>query len=371
MNKNENLIENKPKKSGKFKYSLSVLFLIAMIVITFVVILTEYNINDVIKVLNIVDLRYLIVCLVLVFIYIFFEGMATRKILKSLGHYTSIKDNFEYAAVDYYYCAITPSASGGQPMVAYHMAKDDIPVEASTQVLLVNTALFKFVLIVLSLVSLIFSYEYIFDNSLMLILFILGITLNILIIVFCGLCTFKRSWLESLGKRIIMLLARWKVCKKPVKWTRILIKKMDEYEQGAKYILQNKHRLFIALIYNFIQRIALFSCAYFVYLAFQKAFPQLSGFGYFDLFAIQTIIALSVDSLPLPGGMGISEILYVTMFEIVYGGIVLFDEGTLVASAMLLTRAVSFYLPLIITAIITIKRHIVILCKNKKAKKEC
>ena len=59
------------------------------------------------------------------------------------------------------------------------------------------------------------------------------------------------------------------------------------------------------------------------------------------------------------------------MFEIVYGGVVLFDEGTLVASAMLLTRAASFYFPLILTAIITIKRHIVILFKNKKTKKEC
>ena len=92
---------------------------------------------------------------------------------------------------------------------------------------------------------------------------------------------------------------------------------------------------------------------------------KLTSFNYFDLLAVQVLIAISVDTLPLPGGMGISEILYLTVFEIIYGGI-LINDASLVASAMLVTRAVSFYIPLILSAAIVVRRHIALILKKKR-----
>ena len=367
----DSMATKEPKKmNSKVKYGLSIGFLILLIVITFVVIFTEYDINELINVLKTVDIRYVSISLALVFIYILFEGLATWVLLKAVGYNTAIYTNFEYAAIDYYYCAITPSASGGQPMVVYFMNKDKIPVGASSQVLLINTALFKIVLVTLSLFSLFFCYQYIFESTLMLVLFIIGIVINVILILFCILFSFKRSWIESIGKRLIMFLIRIKILKKPLKIIRFFTKKMDDYEQGAKLLATHKSKVGLALLFNYIQRTALFSIAYLVYLAFQKNYPELIGFNYFDLLAIQTIIALSVDSLPLPGGMGISEILYVSIFGIVYSGIAGVESGVLVASAMLLTRAVAFYLPLVITAIISIKRHIMVFIKDKKESRD-
>ena len=357
---------NNGQVNSKLKYGLSIGFLLVLIIVTFTTIFSTYGFNNLIEVLKEVDLTCVLIGVILVFVYIFFEGLATRQLLKSVGYFTSVWANFEYAAIDYYYCAITPSATGGQPMVAYFMAKDDIPVTASSQVLLVNTAIFKIVLICLSLFSLIFSYQYIFNTTLMLVLFIVGIAVNIFLITFCLLMCFKRDWIEYVGKRLILLLIRMKILKNPIKLIKAFNKKMDEYQEGARLIKGKKIRVFKTFIYNFIQRTALFSIAYFVYRAFCKSIPELSGFNYFDLFAIQTLIALSVDSLPLPGGMGISEILYVGIFEIVYG---LYD-GALIGSAMLLTRIVSFYIPLMITAIISIKRHIQVIVKDRKVSKE-
>ena len=362
----ENQVKERKKLNSKVKYGLSIGFLVLLIVITFVVIFGKYNISELLNILKMVDLSCIVISLVLVLVYIFFEGMATWILLKAVGYNTSILANFDYAAIDYYYCAITPSASGGQPMVVYFMSKDKITVGASSQVLLINTALFKIVLVTLSLFLLFFCYQYIFESTLMLVLFIIGITINVVLITFCVLFAFKRNWIEAIGKRLIMFLVRIRILKNPLKLIRFFTKKMDDYEQGAKLLSTSKSKVGLALLFNYIQRTALFSIAYFVYLSFKKSFPELTGFNYFDLLAIQTLIALSVDSLPLPGGMGISEILYISIFGIVYGGIAGFEGGTLVASAMLLTRAVAFYLPLIFTAIISIKRHIMVFFKNKK-----
>lgn len=361
---NKEVIQPQTKKS-KTKLILSILFLITMIVITFVLIFTKYDIKILFELLKEVNLIYVFIAVAMMFVYIFFEGMATKKILKSLGYKTSIGENFLYASVDFYFCAITPSATGGQPMVAYYMKKDDIPVSASSLALLLNTAIFKIVLIVLSGLSLIFCHQIIANSVLAIVLVIVGFVINIALVTFCLLCAFKRKWVEAAGKRIIMLLVRMKICKKPYKLMRSFIKKMDDYEQGALIMKKNKSMFIKAFIYNFIQRIAMFSMAYFVYLAFKCGYPELKNYSFFVLFGIQALISISVDSLPFPGGMGISEWLYILILEFVYGGILSHKGDDLVASAMLLTRAVSFYIPLIVCSIIFIVKHVLTMIKSK------
>lgn len=353
----EEVVSNvKPKKK---KYILSICFLICLILITIVVIFTKYNIKDLIKLIKKIEAKYILFSIPLLIIYILFESLATKVILKALGLNTSLKKNFCYSSIDYYFCAVTPSASGGQPMVLYYMNKDKIPVSYGSLTLLINTALFKIVLLVLSTISIIFCYEQIFINPLFIVLFVIGYIINIALVLLCFLAAFKRKWIEKAGKVIIMWLSRHKLIKKTISTVRLFNQKMDEYEEGAKLIKKNKKKFLIVLGCNFIQRIAMFSIAFFVYLSFYKVF-EIKRVSFIDLFAIQVIIALCVDSLPLPGGVGISEFLYVYLFGIVY------ISEEIVASAMLLTRAVSFYIPLIFTAIIVIAKHIsTIKCRSE------
>lgn len=350
------------KKSGIIKYVLSFLFLALLIGITFVVIFNKYEFKDIYNVIKSVDIKYVLIAITMILIYILFESCATKTILSSLGIKSSLFHNIEYSSVDYYFCAITPSASGGQPMVLYYMSKDRIPITHSSQTLLINTALFKIVLIILTLVSIIFSRSGLLNSNLLILLLVFGFVINAVIITVCFLGSFKNEWVERIGKRIILLLAKIKLVKHPLRLFRKFTTKMEEYAKGAELLRRNKLKFFFAFIFNMIQRVALFSIAYFIYLSFLKPYPQLKGFNYIDLFAIQVIIAMAVDSLPLPGGMGISEYLYSVSFETIY----LLVDSHCVASAMLLTRAVSFYIPLILTSLIVVIKQIRVIIKGRK-----
>ena len=68
------------------------------------------------------------------------------------------------------------------------------------------------------------------------------------------------------------------------------------------------------------------------YLAF-----QLSGESMFTIVSLQGMISVAVDMLPLPGGMGISENLFLTIFEPIFG-------EALVLPGMLVSRGISFYI---------------------------
>lgn len=350
------------KRPGKKKYVLSILFLVVLVVATCIVIFTKYSIKELFQVVKNIDIKYIILGTLMIFIYIFFEGVAMKRIFKAMNIEVSSANNFVYSAIDYYFCAVTPSATGGQPMVAYYMAKDKISVTHSSLTLLINTALFKIVLLTLSIVAVFVCHEFVFSHPLIIVLYFLGFVINIGLILLCFMTAFKRNWVEKAGKKLIMLLVKLHLIKNPLTTVKKFKIKMDEYEAGAKLIKQNPKQFVIALLYNFIQRIAFFSISFFVYISFFKSYPEIKGFSYFDLVAIQVLVALCVDSLPLPGGVGISEYLYIILLGTVYQR----NGVDILGSAMILTRVFNFYVPLIVTGIIVVIKQILELRKIGK-----
>ena len=81
---------------------------------------------------------------------------------------------------------------------------------------------------------------------------------------------------------------------------------------------------------------------------------------------LQAVISVAVDMLPLPGGVGVSEGLFMTMFEPVFGEKLL--------PGMLLSRGISYYALLLISAAITFYAHLKLtrasLKKNRKIQKK-
>ena len=75
-----------------------------------------------------------------------------------------------------------------------------------------------------------------------------------------------------------------------------------------------------------------------------------------------TIISITVDTgmdmLPLPGGMGISETLFLTIFKPVF--------GTLLLPGMVLSRGLGYYGELLISAIFTVAAQLTIGQEKKK-----
>ena len=120
-----------------------------------------------------------------------------------------------------------------------------------------------------------------------------------------------------------------------------------DYNSSAEYIKNNPMVNVKVFFVCLIQRIALFSIAYFVY----KSFNIQGDASFFDLLAIQVAVAMAVDSLPLPGGVGAAEAFTLQLFTAVYG-------AGLVNTATLLTRGISYYLCLLISGVFFITNHI-------------
>ena len=115
---------------------------------------------------------------------------------------------------------------------------------------------------------------------------------------------------------------------------------MKIYRETASYLKDHKMVIFNVIVITFIQRIALFLVTYMVYLAF-----GMSGRGIWEVVFLQAAISISVDMLPLPGGMGISESLFMKIFAPVFLSVTL--------PAMVVSRGLGYYSQLLISALFT------------------
>ena len=102
-----------------------------------------------------------------------------------------------------------------------------------------------------------------------------------------------------------------------------------------------------------MQRFALFTVTYMVYLAF-----GMSGSNIWDIIFLQAVISISVDMLPLPGGMGISESLFLKISSPVFQSVTL--------PAMVVSRGLSYYSQLLISALFTVVAQIYYTIKKNK-----
>ena len=227
-------------------------------------------------------------------------------------------------------------------MQIYFMKKEKIPIPVSTVILMIVTIIYKLVLVAIGLGIVLFARGFL--NTYLgdvLFIFYLGLGLNIFCVTFMMILVFH----PFLAKRIMTLghtiLEKLHLLRKKEGRLAKLEASMDMYNDTAAYIRQHPMLMLNVFLITFGQRIALFTVTYFVYRAF-----SLTGTPMITLITLQAVIAVSVDMLPLPGGMGISETLFLIIFAPVFGELLL--------PGMVLSRGLGYYSELLISALFTL-----------------
>ena len=114
---------------------------------------------------------------------------------------------------------------------------------------------------------------------------------------------------------------------------------VEQYRKVVQFLKTHVHVVIFLTLVTFIQRCSVFGLTYFIYRGM-----GLSGAGLFTVMALQAVVYITVDMLPLPGSQGITELVYAAVFGQIFVG------GTLTIS-MCVTRGINFYLPFIVSAV--------------------
>lgn len=313
------------------------------------------GLKDAIKESNIL---WLIPAVPLVLFFIAGESIVIWHMLDCYGIYVKERFCFLFSAVGFFFSCVTPSATGGQPMQIYFMKKEDIPIPIATVILLVVTITYKFVLVVVGIGLWLFAggflAEYVAEARWV---FYLGILLNVGCVILMCVVVFHPSFAKKTLILGAKLLERIHILKHKEERLDKIERSMNHYHEAAEFMSSHWGMIARVFVITVVQRFAMFAVTYFVYRAF-----SLNSMIFFEVMFLQAVISVSVDMLPLPGGMGISEGLFMVIFKKVFG-------EALLIPGLILSRGLGYYSELFLSAIFTLVAVVVFQVREHKKSK--
>lgn len=247
------------------------------------------------------------------------EAACTRTVLGALGHRVPLGQALRYSVAGFYFSSVTPSASGGQPAQVLAMRRDGVPLSHAALDMLLITI----------------SYQS------MTLLFALGAWV------------FLPGAAGRLGQGLsVLLLAGGGVTLALTAGMALLILRPPKGERFAGYraaaaLLRGRPALLPRVLgLTALQLLCLYLVPYVVCLGF-----GLAEVSPVEVVGVQALLSLATGCLPLPGAAGAAEGAFLRGFGSLFG-------PALVTPAVLVSRGLSFYLPLLFTGLFTLGQRL-------------
>ncbi len=294
---------NGPNPAKKQKIPWSMLYIAATIIAVILFGIFNREFGNVFYTITHLTPGFLAAGVVITIIYFFFEGGIIRLLMHSQNIPMTLGSSMKIGLIGIYYSYITPSSTGGQPMQAAYLRRDNVPVGLSTAVLIMKFFCFQCAFVFCSIISLLFLHGKIARENPGILPFIyVGMAINGGSILFFGSMFFQ----PVLGA--ICRFAKWLAGRFPKLAARFhaeeAIDKFEaDFDSYTDDFKEKKNSVIWGILLSIPQFILQMSVLYFVFRSFGY-----SQVGYLEILAIQSLLQLSVSFMPMPGASGAQEI---------------------------------------------------------------
>ncbi|MCQ2550806.1 MAG: flippase-like domain-containing protein [Clostridia bacterium] len=281
---------------------------------------------------------WMVLALLCMFGFIWFEGLAIVRIAHHLG-YDETNRGTLYGAADIFFSAITPSASGGQPASAFFMIKDRMPGSVATAVLILNLIMYTLALLTIGLICLPWFSGF---NQFSRIVINLGFLLLVVLATCFYLLLKKGQILSGFLKAIVKGLEKIHIVRRGDRVRARIDQLRADYDDCAKIIFGKKKMMVEVYLINLAQRISQMGVSFMVFMGIGRGAREA-----IKVFILQSFVAIGSNCIPIPGAMGIADYLMIDGFTDIVGQA---QSGGL----EMVTRGIAFYILVILSGIIVL-----------------
>ncbi len=345
--------ETQPSEEKKRKIPWGMIYIAVTVVAVVLFGVVNRQFGSVFRTMANLTPGFLTASLVVTVAYFAFEGGIIKLLMNSQNIPMKLSSAMKIGLIGIYYSYITPSSTGGQPMQAAYLRRDKIPVGVSTAVLIVKFFCFQCAFFLCSLLSFVCMYKKLAaENPGIIPFIILGLIVNGGSCVFFP-CLFIKKVLAAICRFAKKLVGRLKFLKKRQEG---LLASIDKFEVDfGSYTDDFKGKwksVLWGVLLSFPQFILQMSVIYFVFRSF--GYRDIS---YWEVFAVQSLLQVSVSFMPMPGASGAQEIGFSSFFR----GYFVNDD---LYAAVMVWRFFTYYLVVIAGALLVVVDQL--LQKRKK-----
>ena len=354
------------KKPSKEKLIMWVLVFLALAGLTVRFLHREYSLASVLSSIKEADPIWLLPGVGAMALFFVCEGANIGRSLRLVGHNISRTDEIRYAMAGFFFSSITPSASGGQPMQLYFMHKDRLPLSHSSLALLTELTSFQAAAATLALAGLVCQRGSVLaagsgmgasagastaagpgsglaaaGGILTTAVLAAGILISAAVLVFLLFMIFSPSAARIAISPVLWLTDKINPQNAATVRTRLL-RGICEYRRASLYITKNPCAIAKIFFTSVIQLLAYFSITFCVCRSL-----GISGISWENITLCQAALYVAVSTLPLPGAVGVTE----GGFAVIFASLI---PPELMGVAIILSRFISFALPLVASGIGTL-----------------
>jgi hypothetical protein len=216
----------------------------------------------------------------------------------------------------------------------------------STLVCMLVTLIYKLVLVLLFVAALILR-PILVGGAIkdVIVFFIIGIAVQLGFGSFLLMCVLKPKFASWIVETAIKLGAKLHIIKKPEELSEKAENSIKQYEAASDFLKKNKHIMVKMALITIVQRIAYFMVTFCV----AKAL-RIEHCNIIDITALQIVLSLAVDVLPIPGASGVNELVFVRLQTLIFG-------SEMVSAGLLMNRGITYYLLAVVTGLFTLVAH--------------
>lgn len=325
------------------KYIINIGLAMAIGFITLWVLMRDTNAVEILDHFKKLSIKWSIIGFGCIGVYWGLETIIQHILLGRIYKGNRLWNSFKVVMSGHFFNAITPFASGGQPMQAFMMMKQGVPLGTSASVLLSKFIIYQITLTLYSLVVLILELEFfIVKVKSIIYLSLIGFGVNLGVVIVLIMVAFMKERSKRIGCVLVDLLHKFHLTRTPDLLKRKLISQVDLFNTNINEMMCNKSMLLKISGLTIGQLTAYFFIPYAVYRAF-----GLVGTEIFVIISAAAFIVMFSSFVPIPGGLGVAEGSFFILFQ-------LFFPQAILPAAMLYWRIITFYVPLCFGGVITI-----------------
>lgn len=324
---------------SKRKWGGNLLFLLLVMGATIYGLLHGRSTDRLLDLIEAADSRWWVLCIGMVVLFILSESVVLHDIMSTLHTPHRLSHCFLYSFVGFFFSCITPSAGGGQPAQVYFMHKDGISAAVSVPVLMLVTITYKLVLVLYGAAVFLLRPAKIMTALAPVMLWCyLGLALNVAFVGLYLMLVFRPVLVERFLGFCLSLWKKFYPRGHQERYREKLREWIEKYRGVARCFRQQRGMILRVTALTVLQRSLLFAVTYVVMYSF-----GIRGTGLVTVMVLQAMISMGTDLLPLPGGMGASETMFMQIFPTLCG-----PERVL--PVLLVSRGISYYGQLLISA---------------------
>ncbi len=328
---------DKEQEQKKFRISVGLIFNIAIFVLTiFLIMYFVFSEDGLIDLINSgleVSLWWILAAVILHLLNITIDASIIYLFVRENTPDLKVRTALKASMVGQFYCAITPSATGGQPMQILTMSRSGVKGSVATSALIQKFLVWQFTLAAYCIVAVVARFSF-FRGNLdmhMWILSAIGFVVQLLMLGALLLASFAKNFTKKVAGGFLKLLAKLHILKNLDEKLSKLEETLESFHESNKALQKDKPLLIEVYGLTAIQMTSLFLVPYCIAMSFH--IPDLN---IFDMLCAQAYVNMVSSLVPLPGGSGAAEYCFSTFF-------MAYISAETMKSAILIWRTITYY----------------------------